>query len=186
MRGKTWHARLTITVDGESVRRWFDLGTADKPAARRKLARLLKEHAANPTAPIAELAETAKRAESFADACERFHSARTADGVRSAKDEIARLRSYAVPDLGSLEVTAIGTGQINAALDGAKAAGKSRQTVQHLRQDLANVFAALKREGTITTNPVDDSVLPKFPTDRKARAVLTDDDRSVSRMVAPR
>ncbi|MEO6603628.1 MAG: hypothetical protein ABIQ16_27340 [Polyangiaceae bacterium] len=29
MRGKTWHARLTTTVEGESVRKWFDPGPCD-------------------------------------------------------------------------------------------------------------------------------------------------------------
>ena len=41
-RGRTWYAVLTVTIDGESMRKWVRLDTDNKAIARRKLARLLK------------------------------------------------------------------------------------------------------------------------------------------------
>jgi hypothetical protein len=43
MRSGTWKARLTMP-DGS--RRWFPLGTTDRSAAKRKLAKLLRDQAA--------------------------------------------------------------------------------------------------------------------------------------------
>jgi hypothetical protein len=48
-RGRYWWCQLTLTVDGESVRQWFNLHTESKPAARRKMARLIAEHAGSAT-----------------------------------------------------------------------------------------------------------------------------------------
>jgi integrase len=174
-RGRFWWCQLTITVDGESVRRWFNLQTESKPAARRKMERLVVEHS-GPVASPSAVAEQAKRGETFGEAEVRCHAARALDGVRSAKDEHARILRYAT-DLLELEATTITTGLVNATLDAVKATGKSRQTVQHVKQDLANVFAMLKREGSIPSNPCAEAELPKFKkTTRKVRAVLTDDE----------
>jgi integrase len=174
-RGRFWWCQLTITVDGESVRRWFNLETESKPAARRKMARLVAEHAGGGVS-VAAVAEQAKRGETFGEACKRCHDARTADGVKSAKDELARLKRFAA-DIFEVEATAVTTGQVNTVLDATKAAGKSKQTVQHVKQDLANVFAMLKREGAISVNPMGEAELPKFAKKvRKVRSVLTDDE----------
>ncbi len=173
-RGKYWWCQLTVTVDGESVRRWFNLHTESKPAARRKMARMIAEFAAGATMPA--LAESAKRGETFGEATKRCNDARVADGVSSAKDELARLKRYA-KDIWNTEVTAVTTGIVNTVLDSTKAAGKSKQTVQHVKQDLANVFAMLKREGVLTSNPCVEAELPKFPKKvRKVRSVLTDEE----------
>jgi site-specific recombinase XerC len=176
-RGKTWWAQLTVDVDGESVRQWVNLGTASKPAARVKVKRIIAENAAGKAGTTAEVADQAKRSESFGDACKRCNEARKTDGVRSVKDELQRLTAYAIPDLGPLEVDKIDTGLVNTVLDGCKEKGKSRQTVQHLKQYIANVFAMLKREGVIKVNPCVDAELPKFKkTTRKVRSTLTDDE----------
>lgn len=60
-RGKTWHARLTVTVDGESVRRWFDLGTTDRDEAERVMRRLLEmpQHSVS-IASLPEIQSTAR------------------------------------------------------------------------------------------------------------------------------
>jgi site-specific recombinase XerC len=49
--------------------------------------------------------------------------------------------------------------------------------VAHLKQDLANLFEFLRREGAIDRNPVEDAKMPKFPREVvKERAVLTDEE----------
>jgi hypothetical protein len=152
-----------------------NLETDSKPAARAKVKRLLAQNAAG--AAAAEVKEQAKRAESFADTCKRCNEGRLADGVKTAKDELARLNAYAIPTLGELEITAITTGHVNETLDAAKAAGLARGTVVHLKQDMANVLARAKREGVIKVNPCVDAELPKFKkTVKKVRAVLADDE----------
>src|SRR5262249_35474381 len=93
------------------------------------------------------------------------------------KSEIARLRTYALPSLANLNVVDVEALDVNEALDECKAAGKSRQTTAHLKMDLVNVFAMLKREGAIGVNPAEAAELPKFPGGVvKERAVLTDDE----------
>jgi site-specific recombinase XerC len=172
-RGRFWWCQLTVTVDGESVRKWFNLETESKPAARIKMARLVAEHRSE-TTKLETVAEQAKRGETFGEACKRSHKAREADGVSSAKDELARLKRFA-GDILDVEVTAVTTGHVNTVLDSTKGAGKSKQTVQHVKQDLANVFAMLKREGAIAASPVTEAELPKFAKKvRKVRSVLTD------------
>jgi integrase len=90
---------------------------------------------------------------------------------------MARMRAFAFPTLGSIDVTKIETPLVNEVLDECKRLGKSRQTTAHLKMDLSNVFAALKREGAIKVNPVDEAELPKFPDELvKERAVLTDEE----------
>ncbi len=175
-----WAARIPVVVgyvDGKPVKekRWFPLGTANKTLARRKLAKLV----ADAERGIVPTAETAARAEPFGDAAERVHEARVSDGVVGAKDEIARLKAYATA-IWDAEVTKIPTTDLNTVLDDCKAAGKSRQTVTHLKQDLRNVFAALVREGAVDANPADGVTMPKFPEAvRKERAVLTDQELAV-------
>ena len=104
-----------------------------------------------------------ERGETFEEAAERVHLQRLDDGVKSARDEITRLRSYAFEIIGPIEAKALKTTDINGALDNFKAAGKSKQTTQHLKQDIANVLGTLVREGELSSNPADGAELPRFP-----------------------
>jgi hypothetical protein len=61
-----------ITVEGESARKWFDLGTDSKPLARRKMARLLKEQNAAIAPTVEQLTELAARVESVGQAFKRI------------------------------------------------------------------------------------------------------------------
>lgn len=47
-RGKTWHARLTVDVDGKIIRKWFDLETDNKQVASARLLNLAASQAAQP------------------------------------------------------------------------------------------------------------------------------------------
>jgi hypothetical protein len=83
-RGKTWHARLTVTVEGESIRKWFDLGTDNKSVARRKRDRLVAEQAANVAVlPVA----AAKAPETVDDFAKGWIQGRRARGIVSAEYE---------------------------------------------------------------------------------------------------
>jgi integrase len=166
-------ARIPQIVEGVRVKPLYFLGTHSRPLARRRMARVIADLESGKV-----LGENdAGRSETFAEVAARVNTQRAQDGVKSAKTEMARMRAYAFSTLGSVDVTKIEASLINEALDECKRLGKSRQTTAHLKMDLANVFAALKREGAIKVSPVDDAALPKFPDEIvKERAVLTDDE----------
>jgi integrase len=164
-----WAARITTTVDGERVRVQRQLDTSNRAAAQRKLERLLASDCPAPS--------NALPAETFQQAAERVHAQRVRDGVQHAGDELARLRLYAFPNIAEKAACSVVTADVNEVLDFCKGKGKSRQTVAHVRQALRIVLDALRREGEIKTNPVDDADMPRFRTEvRKERAVLTDDE----------
>lgn len=166
-------ARVPQIVEGVRVKPLYFLSTHSRPLARRRMARVIADLEAGKV-----LGENdAARSETFVEVAARVNAQRAQDGVKSAKNEMARMRAYAFSTLGSVDVTKIEASMINEALDECKRLGKSRQTTAHLKMDLVNVFAALKREGAIKVNPVKEAALPKFPdTVVKERAVLTDDE----------
>jgi len=173
-----WYARVWTVVDGERVRVMRALGTQNKTVAKRKLERLLEADNAK--------AEDVARPETFAEAAQRVYKARIAGAgpnpfnMRGPRQELAQLERYAIEPIGTMAVTAVRPSDVNSVLDHAKAAGQSRGSVQHLRQRLSNVFAVLRREGTLAVNPVDDAEMPKFSDSViKERAVVTDAELAV-------
>lgn len=161
-----WCGRVTVEKDGETIRPIVALGTRDKVVARRKLARLNRGEIA---------VDDATAAETFAAAVKRLHQVRAGQGVKDADAEEGRLRLWAVPHLGELRVDAIETAHVNNVLDACAEAGKSKQTVVHVRQALRAYFGQLKREGTLKHNPVDGAELPRMKAEtKKERVILTD------------
>jgi len=77
--------RFSVATDAYAV----PLDTANRAVAARRLAPLLADESAS-------LAES-QRGETFREATERVNVQRVADGVTTAKDELARLRTYAFP-----------------------------------------------------------------------------------------
>jgi len=173
-RGKTWRARLSVTVEGESLRKWFDLGTDNKAVARRKMARLLKEHETN-AAPIEQLAEVAKRTETVAEAAERIFKERVGE-VRDVVNDPIRFRKHVAPHIGKLAVTDVGSSHIREVLNAGKEEGKSRKSLVHLRRVMNLIFALLWQDEVISENPVARVKVPNVATDKRERAVLTDEE----------
>src|SRR5690348_11344548 len=71
---KGWCARIPVIVghvDGKPVRekQWFELGTESRTLAKRKVAKIIADNA-NGKIPSPD---DVKRAETFAEACERVH-----------------------------------------------------------------------------------------------------------------
>src|SRR4051794_19966762 len=115
-RGKTWHARLTVTVEGESVRKWFDLGTDNKAVARRKRDRLVAEHAASAAVlPVA----AAKAAECVDDFAQGWIAGRRGRGVVSAEYEAGFYERVWSSAIGRLELGAVRAAHIRAVLQDA-------------------------------------------------------------------
>ncbi len=175
-RGKTWHARLTVTVEGESLRKWFDLGTDNKAVARRKLVKLVAEITKATAPTVAELAEQATRKETMGDVIKRVVEDQGAEGLKTYKDRLSRLQRFALPEISHLEPGAVRAHHIKSVLD---EAGKtlSKQTVIHLRNDLSAVFGDLWRQEAIPENPVARTKLPKkLRVDGRPRVQLNDQE----------
>ena len=164
-----WRARVTIDVDGVAIQKSFNLETTSKPAARIKLRRLLAEPPAG-----AARADEAARDETVAEAVARIVERQGREGLKTSKERLARLAKYALPELGQLSVKVTRPAHIREVLD---AAGKtlSKQTVQHLKNDLSGVFGDLWRDEVIAENPVARVQLPKgLRSDWRPRIILTD------------
>ena len=82
LRKGSWHVRLTLDIDGEVIRRWFNLETADKVVARRKAARLAKQHASAASVDVAAVEHDAKRVETYREAADRIRKQRETEGDR--------------------------------------------------------------------------------------------------------
>ncbi|HWA77875.1 MAG TPA: hypothetical protein VG937_36325 [Polyangiaceae bacterium] len=174
-RGGSWHAQLTITVDGERVRKWFNLETDSKPIAKRKLARLVKEHGKGEAPSVEAVAADAAREETVPEAVRRIVARQGEEGLKSWKERLSRLERYAVPLLEKLSVKAVRPLHVREVLDEASKAGLSKQSVIHVRNDLSAVFGDLWRDEVITENPVKRVKLPKnLRVDGRGRVILSD------------
>jgi integrase len=184
-RGKTWHARLTVTVDGESVRKWFDLGTDNKAVARRKLNRLNAE-------TLQASPAVALKSETVDDYAGPWLASRKDRGVASADYERTLYDRIWKPALGSLELGAKGVGAIVRGVLEQAAAGKlmppkrkgrtaaalpySRQTIVHIRAVIFRLFDAAWRDELLAENPIARVSVPEMEQSGKARTILTDDE----------
>jgi site-specific recombinase XerD len=122
--------------------------------------------------PIADLGAGAL---SFFRAAERAQAQRIRDGVVSAADGWSRLKRWVFPTLGRRDVNEIKTREIDRVLDKVRDAGKAKDTVDHVLNDIRAVFRFLQRNGEIESNPATGATMPRFPRRvRKERAVLTD------------
>lgn len=181
-----WFGRLTITVDGENIRRWFDLGTDSKPVARRKLARLAKEHAGGAPLPSPEEVKAPETVDSFAEA---WLGSRQRRGVAVAAHERAIYEHVWKPAIGALALGNVRSAAIRevveACADGSilpkqrrhqRTAPKrySRQSVSHIRAVAFRLFDAAWRDELVAENPVARVSVPDMETQTKVRAVLTD------------
>jgi integrase len=177
-RGKQWCAQLTVKVDGESVRRWFPLGTDSRTVAKRKLARLLAEHETGAARPTA----AAKCEETVTAFAEPWLDARERRGLPSAKNERRYFERVWKPALGQLPLSAVRASIIQSVLNECADGGVlrvdgqrySRESVQHIRATILRCLEAAWREELITENVAKRTTVPEIEETRKARAVLTD------------
>ncbi len=166
-------ARVPVLVDGVRVKRWFNLGTDNRALARRKLARLIEDLERNeePTP------ERVAAVETFAEAAARVVKRQRGEGLKTWKEREQRLRDFALPRIGSTPVDKIRVADVREVLEGARDAGKSRQTIVHIKNDLSAVLGDLWRDEVISENPVAKAEIPKgATTDERDRVLLADDE----------
>jgi integrase len=188
LRETGYFGRYWAIVDGKRTRISVPLNTFNRDLAEQELARLVAASASPKDAGIETFGEAVERVhpliiESHVDnARQQGVDADHIERIRMyAKDEIARLRKYAVPVIGEMPITEVSPADVCSALRFCREKmGKSHQTMLHLKKHMQDVFAELRRAQLIERNPVrdiDPDDLPRAPTKnarRKPRAVLTD------------
>lgn len=150
LRKSGWYVRLFVTIDGESVRKWFALDTHDKAVAKRKAARMVKSAAQR------RIPKPINRVETYAEAAERIRAMRLADGTspKMVAAEMSTDRLYAVPVFGNVAVTDITPAHVCDAMERCTGSGRSAKTSLHVRANIGIVFSQLFREGSIPENPL--------------------------------
>ncbi|HTQ03020.1 MAG TPA: hypothetical protein VMI54_04160 [Polyangiaceae bacterium] len=146
MRSGTWKARLTMP-DGS--RRWFNLGTTDKTAARRKLAKLIKDQAAG-VLPEPEEVKAVELTDNYAAA---WLDGRARRKLPSAPNERRTYEHVWKPAIGRLPMDKVHGGliqsTINEAVDGRivglRGEPYSRQSILHMRATILRMFEAAWR-----------------------------------------
>ncbi len=161
-----WRARIKMEVDGEWIRQTFDLKTDNKAAARVKLKRLLEQHAPSETEAV--------RVETFREAAERVVDA-SSIGTKEAR--LTRLRSHVFGCIGNIPVDKLRAADVSEVLKSAADCGQSKQSIQHLRNDISSVLSELWRDEMIAENVASKARIPKSAkVDTRERAVLSDEE----------
>jgi integrase len=167
-------ARVTLEIDGETVRKRVKLNTADPFVARIKTSRIVGDEFA-----LAAITGACRGTESLAQAAKRLLETRT--GTRAFQeygrllrhvftlnvtpeegpaDPVAARKAHAIWHGPVTDVTSVDLAWI---LEAAKRRGQGRVSVKHIRNALHYVFAALAGplEGVIGTSPTEGLKLPK-------------------------
>lgn len=166
-RKQGWCARITVTVDGEPVKQWFPLGTDNKAAAKRKLARLVAKLATEgPPSP-----DDAASEETFEGYANGWLETRD---PAMAKDERTNLTKHVFPELGPMQLSKIKAPDVRGVLDAPVARGLRKGTVIHVRGVMYRVMKAAWRDDLVPGNVVEKVEMPKMREPKKERAILTD------------
>ena len=171
--GLGWYGRFYATVDGERVRVARALKTHNKAVARRKLARLIAEGNVTP--------EEAQRPETFEEAARRVIDEQKAAGMSTWKDRLHRLTEWAFPVIGKMLPGAVKAAHVTGILEDARDAGKARNTITHLKNDVSAVLGELWRAEELPENVcqrvrVPEALPEAVEESKRERAVLTDDE----------
>ena len=172
-----WHVRVSSGSGEARTRPVYSLGTSDRRLANQRRTSLLKKLAAGESletdaAALAAIPTVA----SYLDA---WTAKRVAQGIVSARDDAQRIRDYAMDAIGSKLIGDVRAADLDAVLDEAVEAGRSKQTVKHLRAALGRMFAAAWRAEIIPENPIKRVILPKMREQRKQRVILHDHEFEV-------
>jgi integrase len=175
-RGGTWHVRLTLTVEGVAVRKWFSLNTDNKVVARRKAARLLAERQ---VPSVASAAIEAARPETYVELAKRVAANRRLEGIADCRTEESRESVWVIPVIGELPVASVRPEHIAGIYETARAKGRSLSLLRNLRTVLQSRFNTAIEEESIQSSPAARVRIPKAKVDRRERAVLTDTELAI-------
>jgi integrase len=173
-RMRTWVGRITEwQEDGRRLRSaWTELGTDNRDHAQATYEHWLAT-GEPPCEKGRELFEVAARR--IIDAEEK--ALRELGKHPDFGDRRARLRDYALPTMGRIEVGRVEAHHVSSVLLDMAKKGKSRRTLLKMRSDLSVLLAALKSEGARKDNPARELPLPSIAMmDGRERLVLSDEE----------
>lgn len=162
-------ARVTLDVEGVTIRRRVKFDTTDRAVAKKRIERLSAADL-----PGARAAEPT----TFSEHAQVVFEAREARGVTGVKIEVSRLGKHVLPFRGELSplpfgerpLSAITSEEVKEVLEALRAQGYSRQQIKHARNGMRYVFES-KRLGVMEGAPMP---LMKAAVD-KERAVVSDE-----------
>ena len=168
-----WAGRFYATVEGERVRVYRVLCTKNKPVARRKLAKLIAEGNVSPV--------EARRPETFEEAARRILDEQKASGLKTWKARRQRYESYVFPSLGVRAPGDVRAADVRVVLEAVRDAGKARQMMIHVKNDISAVLGTLWRAEQLPENVCARVLVPQAlqlatARTKKERAVLTDNE----------
>ena len=137
----THSVRVTLEVEGETIRKMVHLGTSDRQVAKARGLRLVRGEAPE---------VVSKQSETFQEVADELLSRST---ISTAKNRLQRLRDYAYPILGKMSPADIRVTDIRAALDVCADKLGWTGTVRHLKNDVSAVLGYLYEGGVIGENP---------------------------------
>lgn len=167
---KVWAGR--VHIDGKRTG-WKSLGTDDADVADERMALWAKTGE-----PPSEAGK-----ETFASASERIVDRQEVKKEKGAKERRHRLRTFALPVIGHIEIAELKANHVFSVLDkmgqqeGATKEQYAADTVHHMRTDISRILTELVREGALSSNVARDVELPDdVETDDRPRVVLHDEE----------
>ncbi|WP_437799510.1 tyrosine-type recombinase/integrase [Sorangium sp. So ce693] len=172
--GGVWHVRLSKGSGASRERPWYSLGTSDKRVAEQRRKQLVAQRAAgiDPAKAAAAMPEVMTVTEFAAT----WNAKRKAQEIVSARDDEQRIRDYALPRIGAKLLGDVRPTDIEAIFDDVVLAGRSKETLHHVRAGMGRLFKAAWRAGLVTESPVDKAELPKVREVKLQPVILTDDE----------
>jgi integrase len=162
---KTWVGRAR-SEDGKRSA-WTDLCTDDEGVAQERYARWL-ETGEPPSQAGKEL---------FSKAAERVLERQETRGEKGTADRRQRVRTFALPRIGHIEISRLEAHHVASVLDAMVADQKKSGTILKMRTDISRILSALVREGSIASNVARGVELPEdAEIDDRPRIVLTDEE----------
>lgn len=162
---RTWVGRVRMEDGSRSP--WIDLCTDDPVLAQRRYDIWL-ESGEPPSQAGREL---------FKKAAERIMEKMAERGEKGITDRRTRVRAYALPVLGDIEVSRIEPHHIASVLDTMAAQDKGAGYILKMRSDISRILSTLRREGAVSHNVALGVELPEDAmVDDRPRIVLTDEE----------
>lgn len=183
-------ARIVVTIDGERVRRVYDLGTRDEVVARAKMKRLLAETEGGISSTDDVSTKTADKRMTFREAAELANRKWETDEISTRDQRMSLLRRYAFPHIGDRFVGDIRGAEIGDILDAAKRMGREKPTVANIKMSIGAVMKYARIRELITHDPMELAVMPRWsknhvvkervvPRDAEISALLCDPERDL-------
>lgn len=161
----SFSVRLTMEVEGETVRKRIHLGTSDRAVAKVRAQRLMNGEGED---------LVVKKGSTFREVAERIMKESI---IHTAKERSSRLRRYAFPILGDIPPEEIKVQDIKACLGKMEDELGWTNSIKHLRNDISHILGTLYSEQELKENValrVDFKKMKPIQVVTPLRIVLTD------------